>query len=83
MVARLPLPPGAFTSLWRQEALYRESYMTRFPGYYFTGDSGRMDEDGYVFDLGRTDDVINIAGHRLSTTDMEDVLNHHPSVGRL
>ncbi len=77
---KLPLPPGCFTGLWQNEKRYIESYMDPFPGYYFTGDGGYIDEDGYVFVMGRVDDVINVAGHRLSTGAMEEIISHHPDV---
>jgi len=77
---RLPLPPGALTGVWGDPARFRESYLEAFPGYYATGDAGHIDEDGYVFVMGRTDDVINVAGHRLSTGSLEEVLTLHPAV---
>ncbi|GAA4810617.1 propionyl-CoA synthetase [Tomitella cavernea] len=77
---RLPLPPGTLTGLWGDPERFHASYMAAFPGYYATGDSGRIDEDGYVFVLGRSDDVINVAGHRLSTGGMEAVVAGHPDV---
>lgn len=77
---RLPLPPGTLPTLWGDDDRYVESYLTRYPGYYLTGDGGYVDEDGYVFVMGRTDDVINVAGHRLSTGSMEAVLASHPAV---
>ena len=80
IVVRLPLPPGAFPTLWNDDERFVESYMTAFDGYYLTGDGGRIDADGYVFVMGRTDDVINVAGHRLSTGGMEEVLAGHPDV---
>lgn len=67
---KLPLPPGNLTTLWGDDERFRESYLSRYPGYYRTGDSGHLDEDGYLFVMGRTDDVINVAGHRLSTGSM-------------
>ena len=67
LVARLPLPPGSFPTLWQAEDRYRAAYLEEFPGYYKTGDAGFIDEDGYVYVMTRTDDVINVAGHRLST----------------
>lgn len=75
-----PLPPGMLPTLWGDHDRFRESYLSRYPGYYLTGDSGHVDEDGYVFVMGRTDDVINVAGHRLSTGSMEAVLATHPAV---
>ncbi|HEX7200872.1 MAG TPA: propionyl-CoA synthetase, partial [Dongiaceae bacterium] len=80
IVARLPLPPGSLPTLWKADERYRRSYLTTFPGFYQTGDAGYMDEDGYVFVMARTDDVINVAGHRLSTGAMEEVLAAHPDV---
>ncbi|MEE2060495.1 propionyl-CoA synthetase [Rhodococcus artemisiae] len=80
IVVRLPLPPGTLTGLWRDDDRYRRSYLDTFPGYYLTGDSGFIDDDGYVFVLGRSDDVINVAGHRLSTGSMEAVVASHPAV---
>jgi len=80
IVVRLPLPPGTFTTLWNAEERYRDAYFERFPGYYETGDAGFVDADGYVFVMSRTDDVINVAGHRLSTGAMEEALANHPDV---
>ena len=77
---KLPLPPGTLQNLWNAEARYKKSYLTTFPGYYETGDAGMMDEDGYLYIMARTDDVINVAGHRLSTGGMEEVLASHPDV---
>ncbi|MDX1785150.1 MAG: propionate-CoA ligase PrpE [Roseovarius sp.] len=77
---KLPLPPGTLPSLWNAEARYVKSYLTTFPGYYETGDAGLIDEDGYLYIMARTDDVINVAGHRLSTGAMEEVLASHPDV---
>ncbi|OMH36911.1 acetate--CoA ligase [Tersicoccus sp. Bi-70] len=77
---RLPLPPGTLTTLWGSDERYVSSYLTAFPGFYATGDSGYRDEDGYVFVMGRTDDVINVAGHRLSTGAIEQVVGSHPGV---
>jgi propionyl-CoA synthetase len=76
----LPLPPGTLPTLWGDDDRYVESYLSRYPGYYLTGDGGYVDEDGYVYVMGRTDDVINVAGHRLSTGSMEAVLAAHPAV---
>ena len=80
LVVKLPLPPGTLPTLWNAEQRFREAYFTQFPGYYQTGDAGFIDEDGYVFVMTRTDDVINVAGHRLSTGAMEEVLASHPDV---
>jgi len=77
---KLPLPPGTLPTLWNAEARFRKSYLDTFPGYYETGDAGLMDEDGYIYIMARTDDVINVAGHRLSTGLMEEVLASHPDV---
>ncbi len=77
---KLPLPPGTLPTLWGDDDRYVESYLSRYPGYYLTGDGGYVDEDGYVYVMGRTDDVINVAGHRLSTGSMEAVLAAHPAV---
>jgi propionyl-CoA synthetase len=77
---KLPLPPGALTTIWNDEDRFRVSYLNAFPGYYLSGDGGHIDEDGYVFVMGRTDDVINVAGHRLSTGSIEAVFADHPFV---
>ncbi|MEM9196774.1 MAG: propionyl-CoA synthetase [Pseudomonadota bacterium] len=77
---RMPLPPGTLSGLWQAEARFRKSYLATFPGFYETGDAGYLDDDGYVYIMARTDDVINVAGHRLSTGAMEDVLSSHPDV---
>jgi propionyl-CoA synthetase len=80
LVGVQPLPPGTFPTLWQADERFVESYFTEFPGYYQTGDAGMIDEDGYVYVMARTDDVINVAGHRLSTGGMEEVLAAHPDV---
>lgn len=80
LALRLPLPPGTLTTLWGNDEGFVNTYFAQYPGYYFTGDGGSIDEDGYVFVLGRVDDVINVAGHRLSTGRMEEVLAQHPDV---
>jgi propionyl-CoA synthetase len=80
LVVKLPLPPGTFTTLWQADARYCEAYFGRFPGYYETGDAGYIDDNGNVFVMSRTDDVINVAGHRLSTGAFEEVLATHPDV---
>ena len=80
VVVQLPLPPGTLPSLWNADERFIESYMKIFPGYYFTSDGGYIDEDGYVHIMGRVDDVINIAGHRLSTGSMEEVVAQHEDV---
>ncbi|AYF00527.1 propionyl-CoA synthetase [Paracoccus yeei] len=77
---RLPLPPGTLPTLWNAEDRFRKSYLEHFPGHYETGDAGYVDEDGYLYIMARTDDVINVAGHRLSTGAMEEVLASHPAV---
>ncbi len=80
IVIKLPLPPGCLTTLWRAEERFRQAYMDDFPGFYKTADAGLLDEDGYLFIMSRTDDIINVAGHRLSTGAMEEVLASHPDV---
>jgi propionyl-CoA synthetase len=77
---RLPLPPGTLQTLWQDDDRFVSSYLSRFPGSYVTGDGGRIDADGYVFVMGRVDDVINVAGHRLSTGEMEEVIAGHPDI---
>lgn len=77
---KLPMPPGCLPTLWNAEDRYRDVYLSSYPGYYLTGDAGYKDEDGYLFIMARTDDVINVAGHRLSTGGMEEVLAAHPDV---
>ena len=80
IAVKLPLPPGTLPTLWNAEGRFRKSYLEHFPGYYETGDAGMKDEDGYLWIMARTDDVINVAGHRLSTGAMEEVLASHPDV---
>ncbi|QCO97761.1 propionyl-CoA synthetase [Arthrobacter sp. 24S4-2] len=80
IVLGLPLPPGTLTTLWRDDERYISSYLQAFEGHYATGDSGYRDADGYLFVMGRTDDIINVAGHRLSTGSMEQVIGQHPAV---
>lgn len=80
IVAKLPLPPGCLPTLWHADDRFKESYLSAYPGYYNTSDAGFVDEDGYLFIMGRTDDIINVAGHRLSTGGMEEVLASHPDV---
>jgi propionyl-CoA synthetase len=80
IVLRLPLPPGSLPTLWHDDDRYVASYLSAFEGYYLTGDGGHVDENGYVYVMGRTDDVINVAGHRLSTGAMEEVIAAHPAV---
>ena len=77
---KLPLPPGCFPTLWGNDERFRQAYLSTYPGYYLTGDAGYIDSDGYVYIMSRTDDVINVAGHRLSTGAMEEVLAAHPDV---
>lgn len=80
IVIRLPMPPGCLPTLWNQDSRFKEAYLSEFPGYYKTSDAGYKNEDGYVFVMGRTDDIINVAGHRLSTGGMEEILASHPDV---
>jgi propionyl-CoA synthetase len=80
VAVKLPLPPGTLPTLWNAEGRFRKSYLEHFPGYYETGDAGMIDADGYLYIMARTDDVINVAGHRLSTGGMEEVLAEHPDV---
>lgn len=80
LAIRLPMPPGSLPTLWRNDEGYKSSYLADYPGHYKTGDAGFVDEDGYVFVMSRTDDIINVAGHRLSTGQMEEVLASHPAV---
>ncbi|HZP11789.1 MAG TPA: propionyl-CoA synthetase [Nevskiaceae bacterium] len=80
IVIKLPLPPGTLPTMWQNEDGYRNHYLTRFPGFYLTGDAGYIDGDGYVWIMSRIDDVINVAGHRFSTGAMEEVLAAHPDV---
>jgi propionyl-CoA synthetase len=80
LVVKLPMPPGSSPTLWNADQRYRETYLSTFPGYYQTADAGYVDDDGYVFVMARTDDIINVAGHRLSTGALEEVLAAHPDV---
>jgi len=80
IVIKLPLPPGTLSTMWQNEQGYRDNYLARYPGYYLSGDAGYIDDDGYVWIMSRIDDVINVAGHRLSTGAMEEVLAGHPDV---
>jgi propionyl-CoA synthetase len=80
IAVKLPLPPGTLPTLWNAEERFRKAYLAHFPGYYETGDAGYRDADGYLYIMARTDDVINVAGHRLSTGAMEEVLAAHPDV---
>lgn len=80
VVIRLPLPPGCLPTVWGDHDRYTSAYLSQHPGYYHTGDGGFFDDDGYLFIMGRTDDVINVAGHRLSTGEMEEVVASHPAI---
>ncbi len=80
VVIKLPLPPGTLLDLWKDNARFQSDYLTKFPGFYFSGDGGYKDEDNYIFITGRVDDVINVAGHRLSTSEMEEIVASHSSV---
>ncbi|RZS82184.1 propionyl-CoA synthetase [Phyllobacterium myrsinacearum] len=80
IVVKLPLPPACLPTLWNADQRFRDAYMAEFPGYYKTADAGIIDEDGYIYIMSRTDDIINVAGHRLSTGSMEEVLSSHPDV---
>ncbi|WP_369753024.1 acetate--CoA ligase [Flavobacterium sp. WC2409] len=80
VVIQLPLPPGTLLDLWNDNPRFKVGYLTQFPGYYFSGDGGYKDNDGYIFITGRVDDVINVAGHRLSTSEMEEIVSSHQSV---
>jgi propionyl-CoA synthetase len=80
LAIKLPLPPGCLPTLWNGDARFRKSYLAEFPGYYTTSDAGYVDADGYVYVMARTDDVINVAGHRLSTGQMEETVARHQDV---
>jgi propionyl-CoA synthetase len=80
IVVKLPLPPGALPTLWQNDIGFRRSYLETYEGYYLTADAGYKDEDGYIFIMSRTDDIINVAGHRLSTGGIEGVISAHPDV---
>jgi len=80
VVIKLPLPPGTMMDLWNENARFKEGYLEKFPGYYFSGDGGFKDKDDYIYITGRVDDVINVAGHRLSTAEMEEIVSSHHSV---
>jgi propionyl-CoA synthetase len=80
IVVKLPLPPACLPTLWQQDEWFKQSYLTEFPGYYKTADAGYKDADGYIYVMSRTDDIINVAGHRLSTGVMEEVLSGHKDV---
>jgi propionyl-CoA synthetase len=80
VAVKLPLPPGCFPTLWNDDARFREAYLAPYPGYYLSGDGGYRDAEGYTYIMGRVDDVINVAGHRLSTGEIEEILAGHPAV---
>jgi propionyl-CoA synthetase len=80
VVIKLPLPPGTLLDLWNDNPRFKAGYLNKYPGYYFSGDGGYKDEDGYIYITGRVDDVINVAGHRLSTAEMEEIVASHHSV---
>jgi len=80
VVIKQPLPPGTLTTLWQNDKRYIDSYLSMYPGYYLTGDAGYIDEDGYLYIMSRIDDIINVAGHRLSTGRFEEVLCQHDAV---
>ena len=80
IVVKLPLPPGTFPTLWNADQRYKENYMSNYDGYYQTYDAGHIDDDGYIWIMSRTDDIINVAGHRLSTGAIEEVLAEHKDV---
>ena len=80
MVIRRPLPPSCLPTVWGNHSRFEESYLDPYPGYYLSGDGGYLDDEGYLFIMGRTDDVINVAGHRLSTGEMEEIVADHPAV---
>ena len=80
VAVRSPLPPGTLLTLWNDDERFERSYFSTYPGFYLTGDGGRMDDDGYLYVMGRIDDVINVAGHRLSTGAMEEIIAQHPAV---
>ncbi len=80
VVVKLPLPPGCLPTIWQNTARFKAGYLSAYPGYYLSGDGGYLDEDGYLFIMGRIDDVINVAGHRLSTGEMEEIVADHPAV---
>lgn len=80
LIIRLPLPPGALLGIWNDNNRFESSYLSQYKGYYFSGDGAIKDEDGYIFITGRVDDVINVAGHRLSTSEMEEIFSSHPDV---
>jgi propionyl-CoA synthetase len=83
LAIRLPLPPSCLPTLWNNDARFRSSYLSEFKGYYTTSDAGYIDQDGYVFVMARTDDVINVAGHRLGTREIEESLSSHPNIAEV
>ena len=83
IAVKLPLPPSCLATVWGDLAKFKSGYLEAFPGYYASGDGGYIDDDGYVFVMGRVDDVINVAGHRLSTGEMEEVVGDHELVAEL
>jgi propionyl-CoA synthetase len=80
VVIKLPLPPSCLWTVWNNHSRFESGYLATYPGYYLTGDGGYIDQDGYVFIMGRTDDVINVSAHRLSTGEMEEIVGSHPLV---
>jgi propionyl-CoA synthetase len=80
VVVKLPLPPGTLLDLWEDNPRFKAGYLDKFPGYYFSGDGGFKDDDNYIYITGRVDDVINVAGHRLSTAEMEEIVSSHPLI---
>jgi propionyl-CoA synthetase len=80
IVVKLPLPPSCLPTLWQHDEWFKQSYLSQFPGFYETADAGFLDDDGYIYVMSRTDDIINVAGHRLSTGGMEEVLSSHKNV---
>lgn len=80
VVVKLPLPPGCLPTIWQNNERFKAGYLSEYPGFYLSGDGGYIDDDGYLFIMGRTDDVINVAGHRLSTGEMEEIVAAHPAV---
>lgn len=83
LTVKLPLPPGTLTTLYKANDRFHSSYLSKFPGYFQTGDAGHVDNDRYVFIMSRTDDVINVAGHRLSTGHIEEVIAGHKSIAEV
>jgi propionyl-CoA synthetase len=83
LALKLPLPPGCATTLWENDEGFAQGYLSRFPGFYQTADGGFIDEDGYVWVMGRTDDVINVAGHRLGTREIEEAIQAHTAIAEV